>query len=375
MKVLDILGEPIVKGGQESFILNMYNNMDKEKIQIDVFTPFFCENEDFKENIIRNGGKVFIDNNKFDKTKKKMFKKSVSKFLDKNKYETVHIQSGSIYALTIGAKIARKKGVKNIIVHSHCGGFSNFKYNIIKILSTYYMNKYPTEYWACSRLAAEWKFPKRIIKKHKYKIMNNAIDTSKIYYSEEIREKARTRLGISGEFVFGNIGRFSLQKNHEFLIDIFEEIHRRDNNTMLILIGTGELEERIKEKVKNKNLTSSIKFLGVRTDICECLNAMDVFLLPSFFEGLPVVGVEAQATGLPVFTSTKVTNELPIKDLLFQYSLNDSAETWAENILCQSKKIIRKNRIAEIKQSNYDVKNAAKFMQEEYLKLGLGDKK
>ena len=162
-RVLDILGEPIVKGGQESFILNMYNNMDLNKIVIDVATPFYCENEDFIKNVEENGGKVYIGNLSFEKNKKKNFIKYVKDFLNKNAYEIVHIQSGSIFELMMGAKIAKQYGVKKIIVHSHCGGDENLKYKIIKMISKKYFLKNATDYWACSNLAAEWKFPNKII--------------------------------------------------------------------------------------------------------------------------------------------------------------------------------------------------------------------
>lgn len=365
-KVLDILGEPIVNGGQESFILNMYNNMDLSKIQIDVLTPFYCENNKFKENIEKNGGKVFIGNLSFTNRRKENFRNYVEKFLRENKYEIVHIQSGSIYSLMIGAQIAKKAGIKKIIVHSHCGGFKNIKYLIIKKISNRYLLKYPTDYWACSELAAKWKFPKKIIKEKKYKILKNAIDTDKIYFSKKVRENKRKELLIDDKLVFGHIGRFSIQKNHEFLIEIFNEIHKKNKNSILLLIGTGELEDIIREKVKELELSNSVKFLGVRNDINELLNAMDVFLLPSFFEGLPVVGVEAQATGLPVFTSDKVTKELPISELSFYYSLKLSAEKWSENILNEINNIKRINTTNKIKEKGYDVKLAAKLMQKYY---------
>ncbi len=148
----------------------------------------------------------------------------------------------------VGAKIAKKNNVKNIIVHSHCGGFSNLKYKIIKVLSSYSLNKYPTEYWACSNLAAKWKFPKKVIKEGKYKVLKNAIDTSKIYYSTSIREEKRKELRVQDNLVIGHIGRFSIQKNHEFLIEIFNEIYKLNNKAILLLIGSGELEEKIREK-------------------------------------------------------------------------------------------------------------------------------
>lgn len=374
IKVLDLLGEPIVNGGQESFILNMYNNMDKDKVQIDVVTPFYCENDKFKSNIEENGGQVFIGNLSFEQGKKKNFKTYITKFLKEHTYDTVHIQSGSIYSLMIAAKIAKTNGVKNIIVHSHCGGFANLKYKIIKRVSAHYLLKYPTYYWACSKLAAEWKFPKKIIKQKKYKILKNAIDTSKIYYSEELRKTNREKLEIEKEnIVIGHIGRFSIQKNHEFLIDIFNEIYKRNDKAILLLIGTGELKEQIEKKVERLGLNENVKFLGIRKDINELLNTMDIFLLPSFFEGLPVVGVEAQATGLQVITSDKVTKELPIEDLVEYYSLDMTSDKWAEEILAKSKNIERKNTTQQIIDSGYDVKYAAKAMQDYYINMNKGE--
>lgn len=365
-RILDILGEPIVNGGQESFILNMYNNMDLNSVQIDVLTPFYCENSNFKKNIEENGGNIFTGNLSFEINRKQNFKNYVKKFLNENKYEIVHIQSGSIYSLMVGSKIAKEAGVKKIIVHSHCGGFKNIKYLIIKKISNRYLLKYPTDYWACSELAAKWKFPKKIINEKRYRILKNAIDTEEIYFSEKIRKDKRKELSIDNKLVLGHIGRFSIQKNHEFLIEIFNEIHKKNRNSILLLIGTGELENNIKEKVKNLGLSECVKFLGVRSDINELLNAMDVFLLPSFFEGLPVVGVEAQATGLPVFMSDKVTRELPILELSFYYSLKLSAEKWSENILNAIKSNKRTNTTDKIKEKGYDVKTAAKLMQEYY---------
>lgn len=369
-KVLIILGEPIVNGGQESFIINMYNNMDLNKIQFDILTPFYCENNDFIKQVKNNGGNVIIKNYSFEKNRKKNFKKCINEYLKKNHYNIVHIQSGSIYSLMSASKICYYNGIKHIIVHSHCGGFKNIKYLIIKILSKHNMNKYPTEYWACSKLAAEWKFPRNIIKRKKFKVMKNAIDTTKIYYSEKLRKEARGKLNIKkNQHIIGHIGRFSIQKNHNFLIEIFNEISKKDDNAILLLIGSGELEKEIRKKVELLNLNHKVKFLGIRNDINELLNAMDIFLLPSFFEGLPVVGVEAQATGLMVVTSDNVTKELPIQDLVEYCKLEKSAEEWAKLVCNHLKKSQRRNTTKEIKKQGYDVKIAAKYMQECYKEL------
>lgn len=374
VRVLQIFCEPLANGGQESFIMNMYRNINYNEVQFDFFTPFSCENVKLKEEIERLGGKVWTADRKFDNKKNKCVKEEIKKFLKNKQYEIVHIHSGSTYSLMIAAKIARETGVNNVIVHSHCGGFKNLKYRIIKIISKNFFLKYPTHYFACSKLAAEWKFPKKIIKDNKYIILNNAIDTNTIYYSEEIRNKKREELQIEDKFVVGHIGRFSIQKNHDFLIDIFYEIQKKKNNAVLLLIGVGELQDDIRKKVSDMGLNEKVVFLNLRKDISELLNAMDAFVLPSFFEGLPVVGVEAQATGLQVFTSTGVTRELPLSEISYYYSLQEKPEVWANHILNECKEYKRSNTTKLIKKSGYDVAEAAKRMQKLYIKIYNGQK-
>lgn len=369
LRILQIFGEPLANGGQESFIMNMYRNIDRDEVQFDFFTPFSCENLRLKQEIDNLGGRVWFANKPFDANKNKYVNQEVRKFLKNHKYDIVHIHSGSTYSLMIVAKIARISGVKNVIVHSHCGGFKNLKYRIIKLLSRPYFMKYPTKYFACSNLAAEWKFPNKIIKDKNYVVLKNAIDTTKLFYSEDIRIKTRENLNLNNKFVVGHIGRFSIQKNHHFLIDIFDEIQKINKDSILLLIGVGELQEEIKEKVKILKLQDKVLFLNLRDDIQELLNAMDVFVLPSFFEGLPVVGVEAQSTGLQVFTSTEVTKELPIEELSFYYSMEEPAKEWAEKIINEYKKYTRKNTTESIKKAGYEVKNATEKMKDLYLEM------
>ena len=177
------------------------------------------------------------------------------------------------------------------------------------------------------------------------------------------------KMNINDKLVVGHIGRFSLQKNHEFLIDIFHQISKYKKDAILLLVGVGELQDNIKKKVNELGLSDKVQFLGIRSDINELLNAFDIFILPSFFEGLPVVGVEAQATGLTVYTSDLITKDLPINNLVKYYSLNDSAETWAKNILENHKKVNRENTTELIKQSGFEVKSAAEKMEKIYLNL------
>lgn len=169
---------------------------------------------------------------------------------------------------------------------------------------------------ACSESAARYMFPKRVIDSKDYQIINNGIEVSSYVYNPQVRQVYRSRYNCHGKFVVGHIGRFVRQKNHEFIIDIFSEIHKKESDSILCLFGTGEDENRIKEKVKELGLEDSVMFYGTTNEVQNILQMMDVFLFPSLYEGLPVVCVEAQAAGLPVVASGTITEEVRITDLV-----------------------------------------------------------
>lgn len=370
IRVLEVFREPMANGGQESFLMNMYRNMDRTKVQLDFLTPFTCDNPDLKAEIESMGGQVFTYDHPFGENNNKVFRESVQDFLSSHPYPIVHFHSGSTYALMEGAKLAAEAKVPVRVVHSHCGGFKNLKYHVIKMLSIPWLLKYPTDYLACSDLAAEWKFPKSVIQDHRYTVIHNAVDTDRFRLDPALREKIRTVLGVDANApVLGHVGRFSLQKNHAFLIDIFAAVHQKNPDAILLLAGAGELEPEIRDKVKTLDLENAVKFLGLRKDIPALMNAMDVFVLPSFFEGLPVVGVEAQATGLPVITSTAVARELPLKDLAQYIPLESSPDTWADAILhtADESRVHRRDTSGDIAKAGYEIKAAARDFEQFYL--------
>lgn len=369
IRILEVFREPIANGGQESFIMNMYRNIDRNKIQFDFLTPFTCDNKKLKAEIEKMGGKVYHYDYSFGEKNNVVFKRCVTDFLRKNQYSTVHFHSGSTYALMEGSKIAHHMGVKNIIVHSHCGGFVNLKYKIIKTTSIPYLMRYPTEYFACSHLAAEWKFPSKIIKENKYKVIKNAVDVDKFFYNPTVREEYREKFGLTDKMVVGHIGRFEIQKNHRFLVEIFEKIHEKVPESVLVLIGAGDLRADIEHQVQTLGLQNCVKFLGIRKDIPELLNMMDLFVMPSFFEGLPVVGVEAQATGLPMYMSNAIAKELPVDRLSFYLDIGKDSNFWAEEILKCQKGFVRKDEKQEIIQQGYEIRTAAKKLEDYYLQM------
>ena len=217
------------------------------------------------------------------------------------------------------------------IAHSHSTTnkkehLRNFIKNILRLFS----KKYATHYFACSELAGRWLFGDKTFNKGEVTVINNAIELEKYKFNEQTRDSLRAKYGLTNQFVIGHIGRFMSQKNHTFLIDIFYEVVKRQHNSKLLLIGDGPLYDEIVNKVHTLNLDDKVVFTGVKQNAYDYYNAMDVFVLPSLYEGLPVVGVEAQANGLPIVTSDTVTRDLNIAGGVDYLSLGETASFWAK---------------------------------------------
>lgn len=201
--------------------------------------------------------------------------------------------------------------------------------------------------------------------KHKFQIMNNAIDAKKFIYNEEVRKQKRVELGVEDKFVIGHVGRFNLQKNHEFLVKRFADFAKTNEDAILVLIGNGELQEKIKEMAKEYGIETKVKFLGLREDIPQLLQAMDLFLFPSLFEGLPVTLVEAQAAGLPCVISDMITDEIMITDQISKVSLSGNTSLWNQEI-AKYRYSKRKNTIEDIIEHGFDIEKNARWLEEFY---------
>ena len=352
-------------GGIEAVVISEYLAMDKSKIQFD----FICDEDSTNipyDLIEKNGGRVIII-----PPYQKAFKyhKELKKVLKENNYKIVHshISTMSVFSL-FAAKCA---GVPVRIAHSHSTtNKKEKKKNLMKQILRPFSKVFATNYMCCSELAGRWLFGNKEYDKGNVYLLNNAIDLDKFKYNESLRKKKRKELGIKDDaLVIGHIGRFVAQKNHDFLIDIFNEIHKKNNNSILLLAGQGPLMEDIKNKVKELNLEDSVKFLGQRNDANELYQAFDVFLLPSLYEGLPVVGVEAQAAGLLCYLSDDMTKETKVLDITKFMSLNNTPEEWADNILDDVKKYKRIDTSKEMTAKNFNIKEEAKKLEEYYLNL------
>lgn len=363
------MGEPIRvlqvvthmnRGGLETMLMNYYRNIDRTKVQFD-FLTHRPENEkkDYDDEIRSLGGKIYHMPvlNPFSRN----YMKSLDAFFKEHKeYKIVHSHLDCLSAYPL--KIAKKNGVPVRIAHSHnTSQEKNLKY-LIKDYSKKQIPKYATHLFACGREAGEWMFGN-----HKFQIMNNAIDAKKFVYNEEVRKQKRQELGLDGKFVVGHVGRFNLQKNHEFLIEIFKELSIKEQDAVLLLVGNGELQDKIKEKVEKMGLEKRVIFYGISERIYEILQVMDSFVFPSLFEGLGIALVEAQAAGIQSFASKDVIpQEAKVTKLCHFISLDKSPKEWSEHILemKNSKKI---NTYFDIKKQGYDIEENVRKLEEFYL--------
>lgn len=364
IRVASVIGR-YIGGGVEAVTINYYRNIDKNKVQLD----FICDEDSTNipyEEIERMGGKVIIIPS-YSKPFK--YHKALKRVLKEGNYKIIHSNINTLSVFSLFA--AKCAGVPVRIAHSHSTtNKKEKKKNLMKQILRPFSKVFATDYMCCSELAGRWLFGNKEYDKGNVYLLNNAIDLDKFKYNESLRKKKRKELSIKDNtLVIGHIGRFVAQKNHDFLIDIFNEIHKKNNNSILLLAGQGLLMEDIKNKVKELNLEDSVKFLGQRNDANELYQAFDVFLLPSLYEGLPVVGVEAQAAGLLCYLSDDMTKETKVLDITKFMSLNNTPEEWANNILDDVKKYKRIDTSKEMTAKNFNIKEEAKKLEEYYLNL------
>lgn len=364
IRVASVIGR-YIGGGVEAVTINYYRNIDKNKVQLD----FICDEDSTNipyEEIEKMGGKVIIIPS-YSKPFK--YHKALKRVLKEGNYKIIHSNINTLSVFSLFA--AKCAGVPVRIAHSHSTtNKKEKKKNLMKQILRPFSKVFATDYMCCSELAGRWLFGNKEYDKGNIYLLNNAIDLDKFKYNESLRKKKRKELGIKDDtLVIGHIGRFVAQKNHDFLIDIFNEIHKKNNNSILLLAGQGPLMEDIKNKVKDLNLEDSVKFLGQRNDANELYQAFDVFLLPSLYEGLPVVGVEAQAAGLLCYLSDDMTKETKVLDITKFMSLNNTPEEWADNILDDVKKYKRIDTSKEMTAKNFNIKEEAKKLEKYYLNL------
>ncbi len=333
-----------IANGVMSVILNYFKAMPDD-IKFDIV--YFAQSEKTRQaDIEALGGRVFKINPPSPKT---LLRGEMDKFFKSHKDEWSALHIHAPHFTVFIAPAARRAGIKKICCHCHSTLFSlkpeNLKRNEL-------LNK-PTEYlvdkkFACSKSAGDYWY------KGEYEVLNNAIDCSKYTFNKNIRKRVRDDLNLNGKLVIGHIGRTDIvQKNHPFLLKIFAQIYKINPDSRLLLIGAEKTDETIKLCNEYK-ITNAVYFLGIRNDVNELLQAVDVFVFPSTREGLPVSVIEAQAAGLPVLMSDSVTDEVAVTEDVFEMSLNDSVNAWANKAIELSKSE-RKDNFQIMQDNNWDI--------------------
>lgn len=354
IRILHVLGR-LDRGGAETAVMNLYRNIDPERFQFDfiVCTEEKCA---YNDEITALGGKIYNIPAFGFKTVFKFRRAWHAFFRNHGEYRIIHGHLRSTASIYLG--IARRYGLVTV-AHSHSTSSGRGLEAVVKNLLQRGIRKTADYMIACSGDAGLWLYGEKAVKRNNYFVLNNAVDAEVYSFNYERRQEARKALGCENNFVVGHIGSFIPVKNHMFLLNVFMEIHHRNKDAVLLLIGDGLLWQSVAERIHACGLERNVIMTGVREDIPALLCAMDVMLLPSLWEGLPVSVIEAQAAGLMCFLSDTVTQEAKITPLVTFYPLVDGAARWADGILKYAVNYARKNMAVQIKAAGYDIKDTA----------------
>ena len=346
------------RGGLESMIMNYYRHIDREKVQFD-FLVHRQERAAFDDEIESLGGRIYRLPRLVPWCKD--YLSALNCFFDEHpEYKVIHVHQDCLSSVIL--KVAAQHNVLVRIAHSHnANQDKNLKYPI-KLWFRRSIPQYATNLFACGKDAGDWMFSGA-----PYQIINNAIDVAVYTYDPEKRTEMRHQLGLTDELTIGHVGRFNPQKNHPFLLDIFAALLKKEPNAVLLLVGGGEDMPKMQAKAQKLGISERVRFLGVRSDVADLMQAMDVFVFPSLYEGLPVTMVELQAAGLPCLISDKVPPECILTDGLVDIlPLSAATETWADNIF-KKRDIPRTDRRVEITAHGFDITTEAVKLQEFYI--------
>ena len=361
-------------GGAETMIMNYFRNVDRSKIIFD-FLLLRPERGAYDDEIEALGGIIYrlppISPSTFF-----VFNKELKEFFKVHpEYDIVHSHLNSLSTFILKAA----KPTANIrIAHSHIAispiklkDFFNKNLDLKTTIKEYIQSKlktqvakHATHYFACGEKAGRWMFGDNAA--DKVTVLNNAIDAAKFKFDQNISLNKKEELGLKEKIVIGHVGRFNDQKNHLFLISIFNEVLKNKPNTVLLLVGVGDLMPKIKSEADKLGISESILFLGARRDIPELLQCFDLFLFPSLYEGLPVTLIEAQAAGLNIIASNTITSEVNFGDLITFISLEQSPELWAKMVI-EKLNYDREDTQKMIIENHYDIKSNARMLEEFYL--------
>ena len=354
-KMVHIVGN-LAPGGMGSFLMNLYRNIDREKVQFD-FIVMGEKKQNYHQEAQKLGASIYKVTG-LSKNPVKYFLE-IRDIIRKNKYDIV-FRHTDVATIAIDLIAAKMGGAKRRIPHSHS---TDSKHLAVHKLMRPLLVANATDYFACSEPAAEWMYGSKIAENKEYHLVKNGIDLEKYAYDQDKRNAKREELGITeDDLVIGHVGNFVYAKNHLFLLEIFAEVLKRNPSSKLLLAGDGELRGEIERKIEELDIKEQVHLLGLRNDIAELLQAMDVYLFPSVYEGLPVALVEAQAAGLPCVISDTIAPESKMTDHIKAYTLDETAGQWAEHVF----ELARRQRgesIEILRAQGYDIMNTVHFYE------------
>ena len=352
------------RNGLESRIMDIYRNIDRAKIQFD-FMIHRNDMGDFGEEIKELGGRIYCMP-RITPTNFAKYNRELKLFFDEHKeYKIVHAHLNSLSTWVL--KAAYKHHVPVRIAHSRNASMEKNFRGIAKWVSKQLVNKYATDRFGCSQMAGDWLFGKKYSRGDSFRVIPNAFQVDRFVWNPSLRERKRQELGITDKIVFIDIARLSEQKNHIFLLRVFEEIKRLMPQAILLLAGAGESEEKIKRYIKEHNLSDSVNMLGARSDAAELYQASDLFIFPSKYEGFGTVVIEAQMTNLPVIASDTIPHETKLCDCVAFMSITEDPLIWAKKAQAMLNSNIRKDNTKVLQEAGFDIRKQYVLMQDFYM--------
>lgn len=368
IKILHVI-DGLNAGGMESMLMNYYRHLDKKKYKID-FLVFHKEKCFFEDEIHCMGGNIY----KITPRRENPYKnrKEVKEFFKKNKYDIIEFHQGITYFYPL--IMAKKYGNSIRIIHNH--GINRKYLKNLKLYNNLYARKrisnLGTHYFTCSMEVNNQLFSNNVIQHRKIFLINNAIDIEKYSFSMEDRKNIRKEFGIDNEIeLLCHIGTFTEPKNHKFLLDIFAEYIKMSPKSLLMLVGTGILEEKIINRAKELGIIDRIILTGNRKDIEKILSASDKLVFPSLYEGIPLVLIEAQSSGLPIFISNTINQKCFVTNNGLVLELESSPKVWAERIYNYKNNSYRNYYNKKMRESQFNIVNEAKKLDAIYSNIGL----
>lgn len=363
IRVLHVLGTTNL-GGAESRIMELYRNMDREKVQFDFLVHTDKEGH-YSAEIRELGGKIYSVP-RFNVKNYRVYHNALVRFFTEN-HDYVAVHGHMTSTASIYLPIAKKAGIPVTIAHARSAGVDKGVKGLVTKVIRLPLKKRADYLFTCSEEAGVAVYGKKAVRQGNVWTIPNAIDTERFRFNSSVKEKMRQELGLADKFVIGHVGRFGFMKNHVYLIEVFHELCKMRDDAALVLIGKGELESEIRQKVQGLGLSEKVYFLGTRSNVEDYYQVFDYFVFPSIFEGLPGSVAEAQAAGLHCLVSDKVTREAALTDLAVYRSIDEPPSLWAQEIQKNAKAAMnRKDMRREIREKGFDVKIQAKQMAEFY---------